>query len=149
MRKKADPLKKLPAGPLFKKADDRQILAAALNPTAIIDERENYLFGRQTDAWMAFVMSGDTKFLADYIEYGGKLEGQFRDALIDILRNGAPKEGKMNDWKCYETYVAVNSVMANEDVKITEAQRQHAAETNQTPDAVRKQYKRGNKLFGE
>jgi hypothetical protein len=147
MRKKAGPLKKLPAGPLFKKANAVQVLAAALNPVAEIEQHNNYLLDRQADAWAGYALSGDTAYLADYIEHGGSIDGEFREALLNILRHGPPKRSKKDDWKCFETAVEIRTIMQIDGIKVTKARKKYAEMTGQTLDAIRKQHKVGKALL--
>jgi hypothetical protein len=124
----------------MKNLPDKQTKQQRARPNQVV------LSDRQADAWQAFIMSNDTKHLADYFEQGGKFESDARNAVLTILRDGHRKGTSKNEWKPYQAYALVEYLMDANNINKTEAFRQYAADTNQTIDAVRKQHKLGEEL---
>jgi hypothetical protein len=144
MRKKADPLKKLPAEPLFKKVAATEKLPPIVDPAARAEQYKNYLNDRQADCWAEFIWNGSLKALANYLETGGTVDEYVRAAIIDGLRNGQRgNRGGKDSWRDYATHVMVNYIMAADGVSQTEACRRYANAENREHRAVELQYKRG------
>ena len=104
--------------------------------------------GPRWDAWAKFAMNGTPAALADFIDLGGKIEGDIRHAVTDILRNGPPKNpGGKNRWRDYGTYVEIDSIKSHDSVSLRQAQIKYAEQNGRELRAVEKQYERGSCVF--
>ncbi len=112
-------------------------------------EYEAYLDnGSRWDAWGKFVMNGTPTALADYIDLGGKIEGDVRKAVIDILRNGPPKnQGGKKRWRDYGAYVEIGLIKSHDKISVRQAQIKYAEQNGREIRTVQKQYERGSCVF--
>jgi len=83
------------------------------------EERDVYQNYRANDAWMKFIMNGQPSALAEYLRFGGKVDDQVRDILVELLRDDPRgNRGGSKPFRDMETYSSVNLILTLDKIAL-------------------------------
>ncbi|MGL1921589.1 MAG: hypothetical protein OCD03_11250 [Hyphomicrobiales bacterium] len=124
------------------------------------DRYENHLNDIQEDNWQEFLMTGNPKALAEYLDNGGNIDEQIRKILILILlkKPYLDSKGNKNRWRDFSVYCDINQIKSGYNVSTqracllyAEAVQTEREEELGTLDTVlariKRQNKRGKEIF--
>lgn len=112
--------------------------------------------GRLDDLWEKWVMSFDPTVLADWVNLGGEIDGQARDAIIRSLRGEITPANRSGQdiHRDYMVYLEVR------DIELHQEKHNHSAAIREylnrrggglpggvDEPRIRAQYKRGSQLY--